>query len=128
MKAMAGYRWIVLAFLVVPSLISSVPNTDAAQLYRDAAARVLPAGGYQSTVALGDSIIRLAQAGVIDRKKLEAPPLCNVILSPVAILIAASSRSTLVRLTRWNLHHKDWVRLVLGSGVVAMGLLILATV
>ncbi|MBE0612166.1 MAG: cytochrome C biogenesis protein [Burkholderiales bacterium] len=50
------------------------------------------------------------------------------ILPLVAILIAASSRPTLVRLARWNLHYKDWVRLALGSGVVLMGLLILATV
>ena len=50
------------------------------------------------------------------------------ILPLVVILIAASSRPTLVRLARWNLHHKEWVRLALGSGVVTMGLLILATV
>ncbi|OGA11862.1 MAG: hypothetical protein A3H33_16060 [Betaproteobacteria bacterium RIFCSPLOWO2_02_FULL_65_20] len=50
------------------------------------------------------------------------------ILPLVVILIAASSRPTLVRLARWNLHHKEWVRLALGSGVVLMGLLILATV
>ena len=50
------------------------------------------------------------------------------ILPLVVILIAASSRPALVRLARWNLHHKEWVRLVLGGGVVGMGLLILATV
>ncbi len=46
----------------------------------------------------------------------------------VAILIAASARPTLNRIAHWNLHHKEWVRLALGGGVVAMGLLILATV
>lgn len=50
------------------------------------------------------------------------------ILPLVVILIAASSRPTLVRLARWNVHHKEWVRLALGGSVVAMGLLILATV
>ena len=50
------------------------------------------------------------------------------ILPLVAILIAASARPTLNRLAHWNLHHKEWVRLALGSGVVGMGLLILATV
>jgi cytochrome c biogenesis protein CcdA len=50
------------------------------------------------------------------------------ILPLVVILIAASSHPTLVRLARWNLQHKEWVRLALGSGVVVMGLLILATV
>jgi len=34
----------------------------------------------------------------------------------------------LYRLAYWNLHHKEWVNLVLGGGVVVMGLIILATV
>ncbi|OGA29674.1 MAG: hypothetical protein A3I01_16990 [Betaproteobacteria bacterium RIFCSPLOWO2_02_FULL_65_24] len=50
------------------------------------------------------------------------------ILPLVVILVAASSRPMLTRLARWNLHHKEGVRLVLGGGVVAMGLAILATV
>ncbi|HLO28080.1 MAG TPA: cytochrome c biogenesis protein CcdA, partial [Anaerolineales bacterium] len=50
------------------------------------------------------------------------------VLPLVAILIAASARPTLNRLAHWNLHHKEWVRLALGGGVVVMGLLILATV
>src|SRR5574341_2098796 len=50
------------------------------------------------------------------------------ILPLVAILTAASAGPTLNRLAHWNLHHKEWVRLALGGGVVVMGLLILATV
>lgn len=50
------------------------------------------------------------------------------ILPLVALLIAASARPTLNRLAHWNVHHKEWVRLALGAGVVFMGLLILATV
>jgi len=50
------------------------------------------------------------------------------VLPLVVILIIASARPTLNRLAHWNLHHKEWVRLALGGGVVAMGLLILATV
>lgn len=50
------------------------------------------------------------------------------VLPLVVILIAASARTTLNRLAHWNIHHKEWVRLVLGGGVVVMGLLILATV
>jgi cytochrome c-type biogenesis protein len=50
------------------------------------------------------------------------------VLPLVAILIAASARPTLNRLAHWNLHHKEWVRLALGGGVVVMGLAILATV
>jgi cytochrome c biogenesis protein CcdA len=52
-----------------------------------------------------------------------------VFITPlVGILLAASARPSLNRIARWNLHHKEWVRLALGSGVVGMGLLILATV
>ncbi|KAF0112001.1 MAG: cytochrome c bioproteinis protein transmembrane region [Chloroflexi bacterium] len=50
------------------------------------------------------------------------------ILPLVVILILASARPTLNRLAHWNLHHKEWVRLVLGGGVVVMGLIILSTV
>jgi cytochrome c biogenesis protein CcdA len=50
------------------------------------------------------------------------------ILPLVALLIATSARPTLNKLADWNLHHKEWVRLTLGSGVVVMGLTILATV
>lgn len=50
------------------------------------------------------------------------------ILPLVAILVLASAKPTLGRLAHWNLHHKEWVRLALGSGVVVMGLVILATV
>ena len=52
-----------------------------------------------------------------------------VFIAPLlVILAAASARPALNRLAHWNLHHKEWVRLALGGGVVAMGLLILATV
>ncbi len=50
------------------------------------------------------------------------------ILPLVVVLVAASARPTLNQIARWNLHHKESVRLVLGGGVVAMGLLLLATV
>lgn len=50
-----------------------------------------------------------------------------VFILPLAvILLAASARPTLSRLSHWNLHHREWVRLALGGGVVLMGLLILA--
>jgi len=52
-----------------------------------------------------------------------------VFVAPLlVILAAASARPTLNRIARWNLHHKKWVRLALGGGVVVMGLVILATV
>ena len=50
------------------------------------------------------------------------------VLPLLVILIAASSRPMLNRLARWNLHHREWVRLALGSGVVVMGFAILVTV
>jgi cytochrome c-type biogenesis protein len=46
----------------------------------------------------------------------------------IGLLVAASARPTLNRLGRWNLHHRGHVRLGLGGGVVALGLVILATV
>jgi cytochrome c biogenesis protein CcdA len=56
--------------------------------------------------------------------------LYNVIfvLPLVAILAAATARPALRQLAHWNLHHKEWVRLAMGGGVVVMGLAILATV
>jgi cytochrome c biogenesis protein CcdA len=50
------------------------------------------------------------------------------VLPLVVILAVATARPTLRHLAHWNLHHKEWVRLVLGGGVVVMGLTILATV
>ena len=50
------------------------------------------------------------------------------VLPLVVILAAATARPTLHHLAHWNLHHREWVRLALGGGVVAMGLAILATV
>ena len=44
------------------------------------------------------------------------------------ILVAASARPTLNRLGRWNLHHREGLRLSMGLGVCALGLFILATV
>ncbi len=43
------------------------------------------------------------------------------------ILIAASARPTLNRLARWNLHHREGLRLGMGLGVCTLGLVILAT-
>jgi cytochrome c-type biogenesis protein len=50
------------------------------------------------------------------------------VLPLVAILVAVSTRPTLNRLAHWNLHHKEWVRLALGGGVIVMGLAILVVV
>lgn len=46
----------------------------------------------------------------------------------VGILVLASSKPTLNRFKVWNMEHKRWVRLGLGTGVVLLGLVILATV
>jgi cytochrome c biogenesis protein CcdA len=50
------------------------------------------------------------------------------VLPLLALLIAASARPTLRRLAQWNLHHKASMHLTLGVGVIALGLVILATV
>jgi len=46
----------------------------------------------------------------------------------VVTLALATVRPSLNRLAHWNLHNKEWVRLALGSGVVVMGLAILAMI
>ena len=48
------------------------------------------------------------------------------ILPLVAILLLASTRQGLNRVARWNLHHRDRIKLGLGGGVVVLGLAILA--
>lgn len=50
------------------------------------------------------------------------------VLPLLVILIAASSRPARNRIALWHLHHKPRVKLALGSGVVVLGLGILATV
>lgn len=55
--------------------------------------------------------------------------LYNVIfvLPLLGIIVAATVPSLLRRLARWNVHHRNRVRLVLGASVVIMGLSVLAT-
>ena len=50
------------------------------------------------------------------------------VLPLIILLVLVSSRPTLNRLAHWNIHHKEGVRLALGSGVVVMGLFILLVV
>ena len=50
------------------------------------------------------------------------------VLPLVGVLVVASARPALNRLAHWNLHHREWVRLGLGTGVVLMGFVILVTV
>lgn len=49
------------------------------------------------------------------------------ILPLLGIILAATVPKLLRRLARWNVHHRERVRLALGSGVVVMGLAVLAT-
>ena len=72
MRSITAFRWSVLAFLAIPLLAPAAPASEGARLHEDMAAHVLPVSGYQSRVVLGDSIVKLAQEGVIDRKKIEA--------------------------------------------------------
>lgn len=72
MGSITASKWSVLAILALPLLAPAAPASDGARLHEDMAAHVLPVGGYQSRVALGDSVVKLAQEGVIDRKKIEA--------------------------------------------------------
>ena len=46
----------------------------------------------------------------------------------LAILVLASSRPLLTRLARWQREHRERVRLVIGAGVTALGLLLLGAI
>jgi cytochrome c biogenesis protein CcdA len=50
------------------------------------------------------------------------------VLPLVIILLLASARPMLNRLAHWNLHHRERVRLAIGTGVVVMGFAILITI
>ncbi len=67
-----AFRWCVLAFLAVPLAAAAAPDLARKRLIENAVANVIPVGGYQSRVVLGDSIIKLIKEGVIEPKKLEA--------------------------------------------------------
>ena len=71
-KMTTTFRWYVLAFLAVSVAATAAPDPARERLLEETAANVLPAGGYQSRVVLGDSIIKLIRGGVIDPEKLEA--------------------------------------------------------
>lgn len=43
------------------------------------------------------------------------------VLPLVGVLLVASARPMLNRLAHWNLHHREWVRLGLGTAAVLMG-------
>lgn len=61
-----------LALLALAPLAAAAPGTSGGPLLEEAAAQVLPADGYRSKVALGESVVRLVRAGVIDRGKFAA--------------------------------------------------------
>lgn len=71
-KLTTTFRWGVLVFLTVSLAAIAAPDPARERLLEETAADVLPAGGYQSRVVLGDSIIKLIQVGVIEPEKLEA--------------------------------------------------------
>jgi hypothetical protein len=52
--------------------LAMAPTWAAGPLLEEAAAQLLPHEGHQSRVALGASMVKLARAGVIDQRKLEA--------------------------------------------------------
>lgn len=65
-------RWCVLAFLAVPLLATAALDPAGKRLLEETAAIILSSAGYQSKVALGDSITRLVQESVIEPEKFEA--------------------------------------------------------
>ena len=67
-----GLRWCGLVFLAIPIIATAAPDPARERLLEQTVADVLPAGGYQSKVVLGDSIIKLVREGVIEPEKLKA--------------------------------------------------------
>jgi cytochrome c biogenesis protein CcdA len=119
--------------LQAPSRVSEIAHRSAQR----ATVPALVAGGFliglctvpcSGAVYLGVlSLLALQPTAILGYSYLVLYNL--VFIAPlVAILAAASARPALNRLAHWNLHHREWVRLALGGGVVAMGLLILGTV
>ena len=70
MRLTAALRLGVWVLLVGPAM--ATPAVDAARLHQEAMAQVVPVRGHQSRVSLEDSIVKLAQEGVIDAGKLDA--------------------------------------------------------
>ena len=62
----------LLCALALLALAPAAPGASGGRLLAEAAAQVLPADGYRSKVALGESVVRLVRAGVIDRGKFAA--------------------------------------------------------
>lgn len=63
---------LVVVFLGFAAPASAAPAAAPARLLEEALAEAVPARGYQSRIALADSIVRLVRAGVLDPWKLEA--------------------------------------------------------
>lgn len=53
-------------------LNTTKPQKTDNKLYNEVAAKVLPEKGFQSKIVLGESVVKLVEKGVIDRKKFEA--------------------------------------------------------
>lgn len=66
------FRSCALAFLTVPVLAIAAPVSARSQLFKEAMANAVPAGGHPSRVVLADSIVKLVQEGVLDPQKIEA--------------------------------------------------------
>lgn len=64
-------EWALLA-LAIPMFAgaNALPEND--QRFTEAMASAVPSAGYQSKVVLGEAIVRLVKAGVIDPQKIEA--------------------------------------------------------
>lgn len=67
-----AFRSCVLAFLTVPVLATAAPVSERNQLFKEAMAYAVPAGGHRSRVVLADSVVKLVQEGVVDPQKIEA--------------------------------------------------------
>lgn len=70
--AITFVRRALVLLLAAPLLAAAAPATEKERMLQEVAANVLPAGGHHSRVVLGDSIVKLVRAGVLDPQKFEA--------------------------------------------------------
>lgn len=66
------WLWAALALVAIARPAGGAPASHHDRMLDEAAKQVLPTGGHHSKVAIGESIVKLVRAGVIDRDKFAA--------------------------------------------------------
>lgn len=103
--AVAALPWIDRAVAGSSFDLPPAPGSSpgkAYPLYEAASAAVIPSAGYQSRVALGDSIVRLVRHGIIDRGKVFALRLRTEKMPDELSHVLSNPADAPIRLTREN--------------------------